>query len=79
MDTINALLEATRAHAGFMLRRGGAQALANVYRICDLARTFELTGGLSFRGFVEELAAQRGERPNRPKRRCSKKRPTACG
>ena len=41
-----------------MLRRAGAQALANVYRICDLARTFELTGGLSFRGFVEELAAQ---------------------
>jgi ATP-dependent exoDNAse (exonuclease V) beta subunit len=57
-DTINALLEATRAHAGFTLRRGGSQALANVYRICDLARTFELTGGLSFRGFVEELAAQ---------------------
>jgi ATP-dependent exoDNAse (exonuclease V) beta subunit len=57
-DTINALLEATRAHAGFMLRRAGSQALANVYRICDLARTFELTGGLSFRGFVEELAAQ---------------------
>jgi ATP-dependent helicase/nuclease subunit A len=56
--TINALLEATRAHAGFTLRRTGAQALANVYRICGLARTFELTGGLSFRGFVEELAAQ---------------------
>jgi ATP-dependent exoDNAse (exonuclease V) beta subunit len=57
-DTINALLEATRAHAGFTLRRAGSQALANVYRICDLARTFELTGGLSFRGFVEELAVQ---------------------
>lgn len=56
--TINELLEATRAHAGFTLRRAGSQALANVYRICDLARTFELTGGLSFRGFVEELAAQ---------------------
>jgi ATP-dependent exoDNAse (exonuclease V) beta subunit len=57
-DTINALLESTRAHAGFTLRRAGSQALANVYRICDLARTFELTNGLSFRGFVEELAAQ---------------------
>ncbi|HTQ53754.1 MAG TPA: UvrD-helicase domain-containing protein [Bryobacteraceae bacterium] len=56
--TINDLLEKTRAHAGFMLRRAGSQALANVYRIGDLARTFELTGGLSFRGFVEELAAQ---------------------
>jgi len=57
-DTVSALLEATRAHAGFLLRRGGAQALANVHRIGDLARTFELTGGLSFRGFVEELSAQ---------------------
>jgi ATP-dependent helicase/nuclease subunit A len=57
-DTVNELLEATRAHAGFALRRGGAQALANVYRICDLARTFELTGGLSFRGFIDELSAQ---------------------
>ena len=57
-DTINALLEATRAHAGFIMRRAGRQALANVHRVTDLARTFELTGGLSFRGFVEELAAQ---------------------
>jgi ATP-dependent helicase/nuclease subunit A len=68
VDTINALLEVTRAHAGFMLRRGGSQALANVYRICDLARTFELTGGLSFRGFVEELAAraEKGESTEAP-------------
>ena len=57
-DTINELLEKTRARAGFMLRRGGSQSLANINRIGDLARTFELTGGLSFRGFVEELAAQ---------------------
>jgi ATP-dependent exoDNAse (exonuclease V) beta subunit len=57
-DTINALLEATRAHAAFALRRAGSQILANVYRIGDLARAFEMTGGLSFRGFVEELAAQ---------------------
>jgi ATP-dependent exoDNAse (exonuclease V) beta subunit len=57
-DTVNALLEAVRAHAGFALRPTGHQALANVYRIGDLARTFELTGGISFRGFVEELAAQ---------------------
>jgi len=57
-DTINALLEKTRAHAGFMLRKAGAQVLANAARIGDLARAFELTGGLSFRGFVEDLAAQ---------------------
>jgi ATP-dependent helicase/nuclease subunit A len=68
VDTVNALLEASRAHAGFMLRRGGAQALANVYRICDLARTFELTGGLSFRGFVEDLGAraEKGESSEAP-------------
>ena len=57
-DTVNALLEATRAHAGFALRPAGHQVLANVYRITDLARSFELSGGISFRGFVEELEAQ---------------------
>jgi ATP-dependent helicase/nuclease subunit A len=56
--TVNALLEATRAHAGFLLRPGGQQILANVARVAELARTFEMTGGISFRGFVEELTAQ---------------------
>jgi ATP-dependent exoDNAse (exonuclease V) beta subunit len=56
--TVNSLLEATRAHAGFALRPAGHQVLANVYRIADLARSFELSGGVSFRGFVEELDAQ---------------------
>lgn len=57
-DTVNSLLEATRAHAGFALRPAGHQVLANVYRIGDLARSFEMSGGVSFRGFVEELDAQ---------------------
>jgi ATP-dependent exoDNAse (exonuclease V) beta subunit len=57
-DTVNALLEATRAHAGFALRPAGHQVLANVYRVSDLARSFEMSGGISFRGFVEELEAQ---------------------
>jgi len=57
-DTVNSLLEAVRAHAGFALRPAGHQVLANVYRIADLARSFELAGGVSFRGFVEELATQ---------------------
>lgn len=56
--TVNALLEATRAHAGFVLRPGGNQILANVARLADVARTFEISGGISFRGFVEELAVQ---------------------
>jgi len=56
--TVHALLKATRAQAGFLLRPGGNQILANVARVADLARTYEMTGGVSFRGFVEELAAQ---------------------
>jgi ATP-dependent exoDNAse (exonuclease V) beta subunit len=57
-DTVNLLLEAARAHAGFALRPAGHQVLANVHRVADLARNFEMCGGLSFRGFVDELAAQ---------------------
>ncbi|MEO8099526.1 MAG: UvrD-helicase domain-containing protein [Acidobacteriota bacterium] len=56
--TVNELLTSTRAHAGFLLRPGGSQILANVARVADLARTFEMTGGVSFRAFVEELNAQ---------------------
>jgi ATP-dependent helicase/nuclease subunit A len=57
-DSVHALLEFTRAHAGFALRPAGQQVLANVYRVADLARNFEITGGISFRGFVEELNRQ---------------------
>jgi ATP-dependent exoDNAse (exonuclease V) beta subunit len=67
-DTVRALLDKARAHAGFAMRPGGQQVLANVYRICDLARQYELTGGFSFRGFVEELNAQaeKTEAPEAP-------------
>ena len=66
--TVNALLEHTRAHAGFVLRPGGHQALANVSRICDLARAFEADGGISFRGFAEQLEsdAERSESSEAP-------------
>jgi ATP-dependent exoDNAse (exonuclease V) beta subunit len=57
-DTLNSLLESTRAHAGFAFRPGGNQVLGNVYRVVDLARAFESGGGLSFRGFVDELNAR---------------------
>jgi predicted glycoside hydrolase/deacetylase ChbG (UPF0249 family) len=40
------------------LRPAGNQVLANIYKVADLARAFELSGGISFRGFVEELTAQ---------------------
>ena len=66
--TLGRLLEATRAHAGFVMRPAGEQALANVLQIAELARRFEATGGLSFRGFVEYLrdeaaTGQAGEAP----------------
>ena len=37
-DTLQTLLDATRAHVGFVLRTGGEQALANVLHIAELAR-----------------------------------------
>jgi len=57
-DTITQLLNATRAHVGFALRPAGEQALANVLHVAELARQYEVNGGMSFRGFVEELRAQ---------------------
>ena len=54
-ETVDRLLEATRAHAGFVMRPGGEQVLANVLRVAELARRYEAGGGLSFRGFVERL------------------------
>ena len=58
-DTINELLETTRAHAGFAFRKGGERVLANVYRLTDLARSFEASGAAtSFRAFVEYLEGE---------------------
>ena len=56
-DTIQELLDVTRAHVGIVLRTAGEQALANVLHVAQLARDYEASGGLSFRGFVDELAA----------------------
>jgi ATP-dependent exoDNAse (exonuclease V) beta subunit len=55
METVHAVLEACRAHAAFALRPAGNQVLLNVYHVADLARAYELHGGISFRGFVEQL------------------------
>ena len=54
-ETLHELLGATRAHVGFALRTGGEQALANAFHVAELARQFETGGGISFRGFVDEL------------------------
>ena len=56
-DTIGRLLIETRAHVGFILRPGGEQALANVLHVAELARQYEFSGGISFRGFIDELRA----------------------
>jgi len=67
-DTIGRLIAVTRAHAGFILWRGGEQVLANVLHISDLARRYEVEGGLSFRGFVDMLhdASGRADSPEAP-------------
>jgi ATP-dependent exoDNAse (exonuclease V) beta subunit len=67
-QTIAELVDATRAHAGFVLRPGGEQALANVLHVAELARQYELDGGMSFRGFVDTLqrAAEGGQAAEAP-------------
>jgi ATP-dependent helicase/nuclease subunit A len=40
---------------GLVLRAAGEQALANVLHVAELARQYEANGGISFRGFVDEL------------------------
>jgi len=67
-ETLAILLKETRAHLAFALRPSGEQVLANVLHVSELARKYEVSGGLSFRGFVEELragadAAETGEAP----------------
>jgi ATP-dependent exoDNAse (exonuclease V) beta subunit len=66
--TIGRLLKETRAHAGFVLRPAGEQVLANVLHIPELARIYETSGGISFRGFVEQLRAdaEEGQTPEAP-------------
>ncbi|HTM04888.1 MAG TPA: UvrD-helicase domain-containing protein [Vicinamibacterales bacterium] len=67
-DTIMRLFAETRAHVGFALRRAGEQVLANALHVAELARQYELSGGISFRGFVEELreAAENGQAAEAP-------------
>jgi ATP-dependent helicase/nuclease subunit A len=67
-ETLEMLLKETRAHLTFALRPSGEQVLANVLHIAELARKHEASGGLSFRGFVEEIragadVAETGEAP----------------
>ena len=54
-DTLGRLMAETRAHVSFVLRQAGEQALANVLHVAELARQYEAVGGISFRGFIDEL------------------------
>jgi ATP-dependent exoDNAse (exonuclease V) beta subunit len=56
-ETLALLLDHTRAHAAFVLRPNGDQVLANVLLLGELARSHDSSSALSFRGFVDQLAA----------------------
>ena len=58
VDDFNACSTQTRAHVRFALEHGGEQVLANVLHVAELARRYEADGGISFRGFIEELREQ---------------------
>ena len=60
--TVQEVLAKPRAQASMALRPAGNQVLGNAQRVCDLARRYELAGGRSFRGFVEQLDEE-AERP----------------
>jgi ATP-dependent exoDNAse (exonuclease V) beta subunit len=67
-ETISDVLGSTRAHVSFVLRPGGEQVLANALHVAELARQYEVEGGMSFRGFVEALreAASGGQAAEAP-------------
>nr|MBA3501386.1 PD-(D/E)XK nuclease family protein [Deltaproteobacteria bacterium] len=67
-DTLMRLLAETRAHAGIAIWPAGEQALANLFRVTDLARRFEAGGATSFRAFIDRLDfdADRGRSPDAP-------------
>ena len=62
VQTVQKILAKPRAQASMALRPAGNQVLGNAQRVCDLARRYELAGGRSFRGFVEQLDEE-AERP----------------
>ena len=66
--TLMELLADTRAHAGIAIWPAGEQALANLMRVTDLARRFEVGGATSFRAFIDRLDAdaERGRSPDAP-------------
>ena len=56
--TLQQLLGRHRAETGFAFWNSPDQVLSNLRRLAEAARAFEARGGLSFRGFVEQLASE---------------------
>lgn len=56
--TLQQLLGEQRAETGFAFWKSPDQVLSNLRRLAESARAFEADGGLSFRAFVEQLAAE---------------------
>ena len=56
--TLQQLLGRNRAETGFAFWNSPDQVLSNLRRLAEAARAFEAGGGLSFRAFVEQLAAE---------------------
>lgn len=56
--TLQQLLGRHRAETGFAFWSSPDQVLSNLRRLAEAARAFEARGGLSFRAFVEQLAAE---------------------
>lgn len=57
-STIEKLLAKTRCVVGFALRSDGRRALKSLNRLQQMARRFEVTGGISFRSFISYLEEQ---------------------
>jgi ATP-dependent helicase/nuclease subunit A len=57
-QTINDLLVPLRGFTTFAFRKGGKRVLANIYRLLDIARSFEITEATSFRSFIHYLEEQ---------------------
>ncbi len=56
--TLQALLSENRAESAFAFWKSPDQVFSNLRRLTEAARAFEARGGLSFRGFVEQLDAE---------------------
>ena len=73
------LLDATRAHVGFVLRPAGEQALANVLHVAELARQVPRRTAASRSAASSTSCARPSGAPRRPRRRSSRRAATASG